>query len=87
MTAVLNTTKLIQIFIACDDFQQKLSQYQLAQDYQTEPSCRQMTESEMMAIVIFYHHSGMNRVAGAMFSVLLRVYHSGETQKLFPNGL
>jgi hypothetical protein len=59
MTAVLNTTKLIEIFIACDDFQQKLSHYQLAQDYHTETSCQQMTESEMMTIVIFYHHSGM----------------------------
>ena len=54
MTAVLNTTKLIQIFIACDDFHQKLSHYQLAQDYQIDPACQQMSESEMMAIVIFY---------------------------------
>ena len=59
MTAVLNATKLVEIFIACDDFQQKLNAYQLQQAYQTEPACQQMTESEMMAIVIFYHHSGM----------------------------
>lgn len=59
MTTVLNTIKLTQIFIACDDFQQYLNAYQLAQGYPPQPVCQQMTESEMMAIVIFYHHSGM----------------------------
>lgn len=59
MTTVLNTTKLIQIFIACDDFQQVLNAHQLAQGYDHEPMCQQMTQSEMMAIVVFYHHSGM----------------------------
>jgi len=59
MTTVLNTTKLTRIFIACDDFLQVLNTYQLAQGYSQELICQQMTESEMMAIVIFYHHSGM----------------------------
>ncbi len=36
MTAVLNTTKLLEIFIACDDFVKKLSQYQLESNYQTD---------------------------------------------------
>jgi hypothetical protein len=81
MTAVLNTIKLIPIFIACDDFQKKLNHYQLAHHYQQEPTCQRVTESEMMAIVIFYpggepHHSGMNRVAGAMFPLLLRMHYS-----------
>ena len=58
MTAVLNTTKLLEIFISCDDFTKKLSQYQLESNYQTEKNTEMMSESEMMAIVIFYHHSG-----------------------------
>jgi hypothetical protein len=36
MTAVLNTTKLLEIFIACDDFVKKLSRYQLESNYQTD---------------------------------------------------
>lgn len=58
MTAVLSTTKLLEIFIACDDFVKKLSQYQLEFNDQTEKKTEMMCESEMMSIVIFYHHSG-----------------------------
>jgi hypothetical protein len=58
MTAILNTTKLTDIFVLCDDFIKNLHQYQLDNDYQIEEKEELMTESEMMAIVIFYHHSG-----------------------------
>jgi len=58
MTAVLNTTKLLEIFISCDDFTKKLSQYQLENNFETEKNTEMMSESEMMSIVIFYHHSG-----------------------------
>ena len=50
MTAVLNTTKLVEIFIACDDFNKKMSQYLLAQNLPQNPPTHQMSESEMMAI-------------------------------------
>ncbi|WP_449426653.1 IS982 family transposase [Pontibacter beigongshangensis] len=59
MTAVLNTTKLTEIFIACDDFMHKFKSHQLSNGYQIEPATQLMSESEMMAIVIFYHHSGL----------------------------
>lgn len=58
MTAVLNTTKLTEIFIECDDFCKKLAQYLLANELESDPSKGLMEDSEMMAIVIFYHHSG-----------------------------
>ena len=59
MTAVLSTTKLTEIFIACDDFMNKFKSHQLSHGYQLEPETRLMSESEMMAILIFYHHSGL----------------------------
>jgi hypothetical protein len=58
MTAILDTTKLIEIFMECDDFCKKLSAYQLENRFETGPATGAMSESEMMAIVIFYHHSG-----------------------------
>ncbi len=54
MTAILNTTKLTDMFVLCDDFIKNLHQYQLDNDYQIEEKAELMTESEMMAIVIFY---------------------------------
>lgn len=50
--------KLIEIFITCDDFCQALTQWQTQQG--TCPTIRtgQLSDSEMLAITIFYHHSG-----------------------------
>lgn len=61
---VINTSKLIEIFFECDEFcieftpnyQQHLFPLRLAKSH-NRPI---MTESEMMAIVIFYHLSGMS---------------------------
>lgn len=59
MRIVLDTTKLTNIFIVCDDFSLNLSGYCLEQQFDNQPTpARLMSESEMMAIVIFYHHSG-----------------------------
>ena len=58
---ILNVTKLVQIFISCDDFCQQLSAH-LRQEGIEMPSrdqARRMIASERMAIVIFYHLSGM----------------------------
>lgn len=59
MTTILDTTKLTEIFIQCDDFCKKLHAYQLANNYEMHVPDKLMTESEMMSIVIFYHLSGM----------------------------
>ncbi len=58
MRIVLDTTKLTNIFIVCDDFSKNLAAYCLAYQTPQPPAERLMSESEMMAIVIFYHHSG-----------------------------
>jgi hypothetical protein len=58
MTTILNTTKLTEIFIECDDFCKKLSAYQLDNNFETQFISKLMSESEMMSIVIYYHHSG-----------------------------
>ena len=59
---VINEDKLIEIFIDCDDFckvftpiyeRTKLS---ISKKAQNQPD---LSESEMMSILIFYHHSGM----------------------------
>jgi hypothetical protein len=60
MRTVLDTLKLTEIFIACDDFCQEFQHYSISQAYQQpERKERQMSDSEMMSILIFYHHSGM----------------------------
>jgi hypothetical protein len=50
--------KLIEIFITCDDFCQALTDWQTQQG--TCPTIRpgELSDSEMMTIVIFYHYSG-----------------------------
>ncbi len=58
MRTVLDTLKLTEIFIACDDFCKHFQHYSMSQ-LQQPLKARQMCDSEMMAIVIFYHHSGM----------------------------
>jgi hypothetical protein len=58
MTTILNTTKLTEIFVAFDDFYKKLATYLLENNYEADPPTQIISESEMMCIVIFYHHSG-----------------------------
>jgi hypothetical protein len=55
MTSILNTAKLIEIYVGCDDFLKKLNEHQIANGFETERFDGIMTESEMMSIVIFYH--------------------------------
>jgi hypothetical protein len=50
--------KLVEIFVACDDFTKKLAGYCLENNLEQKQTQRLMSESEMMAIVIYYHHSG-----------------------------
>lgn len=59
MTTILDTTKLTEIFIQCDDFCKKLHEYQIENGYSIDILEPTMSESEMMTIVIFYHLSGM----------------------------
>jgi hypothetical protein len=58
MRTVLDSLKLTEIFIACDDFCKHFQHYSMSQLYQPLKE-RQMCDSEMMAILVFYHHSGM----------------------------
>ncbi|GAA4456904.1 IS982 family transposase [Nibrella saemangeumensis] len=50
--------KLIEIFITCDDFCQALTQWQTQQGTCPPIRAGQLTDSQMLAITIFYHHSG-----------------------------
>ena len=63
MQIILNTTKLTEIFIECDDYMIGLKEFLDAQslpdsDYSIRKRERQMSESEMMTIIIYYHYSG-----------------------------
>ena len=59
MRTVLDTLKLTEIFIQCDDFCQQFQLHCRQAGYEKEANPRQMHESEMMTILIYYHHSGM----------------------------
>lgn len=55
---ILNTTKLTEIFIFCDDFQQVFQPY-CQKKLIGQSSEGKMSKSELMSIYIFYHHSGI----------------------------
>lgn len=77
MRIVLDTTKLTNIFIVCDDFSQHLASYCLEQGLEKQASCpRLMSESEMMAIVIFYHHSGFKCFKYYYEQIIQKAFHS-----------
>jgi hypothetical protein len=50
--------KLIEIFITCDDFCNALTQWQTQQGTLPTTRAGELSDSEMLAITIFYHHSG-----------------------------
>ena len=62
MQIILNTTKLTEIFIECDDFIKGIEDYLNRQNLPSgdkrHEKPRQMSKSEMMTIIIFYHYSG-----------------------------
>ncbi len=63
MRLILSTTKLTELFIECDDFLKGLANYLDTHglpnpDTRQVKKQRQMSESEMMTIVVFYHFSG-----------------------------
>lgn len=60
--AVLDSLKLLEIFVSSDDFCQKFQATQLPSANDRTPIIdvpHALSTSEMMAIVIFYHHSGI----------------------------
>jgi len=50
--------KLIEIFILCDDFCNALTDWQTRQGTASPARSGQLSDSEMLAITIFYHYSG-----------------------------
>ncbi len=50
--------KLIEIFIVCDDFCHALTGWQIQQGKRPTTRTGQLSDSEMLAITVFYHYSG-----------------------------
>jgi len=80
MTITLQTSKLVEIFVMCDDFCKKFSQYHLDNGFQSEPPTQGMCESEIITIVIFYHLSGFK-----CFKYYYRCIVCGPLKPYFPN--
>jgi hypothetical protein len=55
---ILDTNKLTEIFIFCDDFEQVFQPY-CQKKLIGQPTEGQLSKSEIMSIYIFYHHSGI----------------------------
>ncbi len=53
--------RLIEIFIACDDFCNTLTTWQEQQGKKLTVQSGKLSDSEMLAITIFYHYSGAKR--------------------------
>lgn len=76
---ILNTTKLTETFIVCDDFERIFQPYCQKKFIGHSPE-GQLSKSEMMSIYIFYHHSGIrcfNRVAGLWYYQFAIPQHLG----------
>lgn len=57
---ILNTSKLVEIFVACDDFIINLEQApNYAEDFGFLAPDTGLAKSEIMTICIYYHHSGL----------------------------
>ena len=85
MHFVLNATKLIEIFIECDDYHKAFKEYLEAHslpspDFMLVPKVRKMSQSEMMSILIFYHFSGFK-----CFKWYYNVVIRGILKSYFPN--
>lgn len=87
MRLILNTTKLTEIFIECDDFLKELENYLKSHslpdvDKRQVKKERRMSTSERMAIVIFYHYSGF-KCFKWYYNIVIRVL----LKSYFPDAL
>lgn len=73
MYLILNTTKLIEIYITCDDFAKKMEQYQLSEGQIVREE--KMSCLEIMAIVIYYRSGEPSPVWNEMLQILLSKYY------------
>jgi len=80
MTITLQTSKLVEIFVMCDDFCKKFSQYHLENGLESELPTQGMSESELMSIIIFYHLSGFR-----CFKYYYLYVVCGPLKSYFPN--
>lgn len=73
----LLTTKLVEIFMDCDDFT-KCFEKQMIESGEKLP-VKKMSSSEMMAITIYYHHSGLK-----CFKYYYEIIIKGHLESYFP---
>ena len=76
MRAVLDTLKLTEIFICCEDFCKDFQSHCLQEGYEKEIKLGQMHESERMTILIYYHHSGMKCFKYYYEQIIIKVLRS-----------
>lgn len=70
---ILNNSKLVEIFVTCDDFVKNLEQApNYAQDFGFLPQRCRMSKSEIMTICIFYHYSGFRCFKWYYHNIILR---------------
>ncbi len=87
MQIILSTAKLVEIYVTCDDFYNEIEntinrialEAPLKIQQRRQP---QMSESEIMAIVIYYHFSGFRCFKWYYNQIVRRVFSS-----YFPNAL
>lgn len=78
--AVLEKSKLVEIFVKSDDFCKSLVQRQVSEHSQNNTfidKTGQLSTAEMMSIVIFYHHSGIRCFSG-YYKHVLAVHFSAD---------
>jgi hypothetical protein len=81
-TTNLNMDKLAEIFISCDDFCQALETYQKGKQLGSVPIAadrHRLCPSEIMSILIYYHHSGYK-----CFEYYYEKLVKGEMKSCFP---
>jgi len=77
---ILDTTKLTEVFIACDDFIKESTPYFQSKLLGAEKECGSLSKSEIMTICIYYHMSGFRCFKWYYQHVILDILNS-----YFPN--
>lgn len=74
---ILNSSKLVEIFVEIDDFVQKLEEAPIyAETFGYLPTGSAMSKSEIMTICIYYHHAGMRCFKWYYENIILKMMHS-----------
>jgi hypothetical protein len=74
---ILSSSKLVEIFVGCDDFVKNLEQYpNSAEEFGYLPPTMALSKSEIMTICIYYHYAGFRCFKWYYQAIVLKILRS-----------